>query len=81
MVTGRRDFEETAMMPYQTYQLYDIQRPKSAAEIRSADERAGRIAAAFAELLLPLSRASRMSRSPGVARCPERSRRRAVSAG
>ena len=69
------------MMPYQTYQLYDIRRPKSAAEIRSADERAGRIAAAIAGLLLPLARTSRMSRSPRVARCPDRSRRRAVAAG
>ncbi|HSR83084.1 MAG TPA: hypothetical protein VLM11_02775 [Streptosporangiaceae bacterium] len=69
------------MMPYQTYRLYDIQRPKSAAEIRSADERAGRIAAAIAELLLPLARASRMSRSPRLARRTTRSRRRAVAAG
>lgn len=39
------------MMPYQTYQLYQIERPKSAAEIRRADERAGRTAAAVAGIV------------------------------
>ena len=32
------------MMPYQAYQLYQIERPKSRAEIREADERLGRMA-------------------------------------
>jgi hypothetical protein len=32
------------MMPYQAYQLYQIERPKSRAEIREADERLGRVA-------------------------------------
>jgi hypothetical protein len=32
------------MMPYQAYQLYQIERPKSRAEIRRADERLGRMA-------------------------------------
>ena len=31
-------------MPYQAYQLYQIERPKSRAEIREADERLGRMA-------------------------------------
>jgi hypothetical protein len=39
------------MMPFQTYQLYQIERPKSAFEIRSADERAGRAAAALTGML------------------------------
>jgi hypothetical protein len=43
------------MMPYQTYQLYAIERPKSAAEIRRADERAGRVAAAIAGTLRGLA--------------------------
>ena len=32
------------MMPYQAYQLYQIERPKSRAEIRQADEQRGRVA-------------------------------------
>jgi hypothetical protein len=32
------------MMPYQAYQLYQIERPKSQAEIRQADEQRGRMA-------------------------------------
>jgi len=32
------------MVPYQAYQLYQIERPKSRAEIREADERLGRMA-------------------------------------
>ena len=32
------------MMPYQAYQLYQIERPKTPAEIRRADEQRGRMA-------------------------------------
>ena len=32
------------MMPYQSYQIYEIERPKSAAEIRRADEQLGHMA-------------------------------------
>jgi hypothetical protein len=32
------------MMPYQSYQLYQAERPKTAAEIRRADEQLGRMA-------------------------------------
>ena len=32
------------MMPYQAYQLYQIERPKSRAEIIRADEQLGRMA-------------------------------------
>jgi len=32
------------MMPYQAYQLYQIERPKSRAEISQADEQLGRMA-------------------------------------
>ena len=45
----RQDLEDDAMMPYDTYKLYQIERPKTAAEIRIADERAGRLAAAAGE--------------------------------
>ena len=37
----RRELQEEAMMPYQMYQLYQIERPKTVAEIRLADEHAG----------------------------------------
>jgi hypothetical protein len=32
------------MMPYQAYQVYQAERPKSAAEIRRADEQLGHLA-------------------------------------
>ena len=32
------------MMPYQSYQSYQAERPKTAAEIRRADEQLGRMA-------------------------------------
>jgi hypothetical protein len=37
---------ELAMMPYQSYQLFEIERPKSIAEQRAADARRGEFAAA-----------------------------------
>jgi hypothetical protein len=38
------------MMPYQTYQLHQIERPKTPAEIRRADEQLGRMAESVTEL-------------------------------
>ncbi len=35
------------MMPYQSYQLYEVERPKSIAERRAADVRRGELAAAI----------------------------------
>jgi hypothetical protein len=58
----RRDLEEHAMMPYDTYRLYQIERPKTAAEIRIADERAGQLAAAAAGLVRQLARAGHRRR-------------------
>jgi hypothetical protein len=52
------------MMPYQSYQLYQIERPKTAFEIRCADERAGRTAAAVAGMLRRLTATGRR-RQPG----------------
>jgi hypothetical protein len=46
----RRDLQEDAMMPYDTYRLYQIERPRTAAEIRCADEHTGRLSAAIAGL-------------------------------
>ena len=38
------------MMPYQAYQLYQVERPKSRAEIRRADEQVGCMAASVTGL-------------------------------
>jgi hypothetical protein len=62
----RTHAEEARMMPYQTYQLYQIERPKSAAEIRAADERAGRTAAALAGMLRRLIETAYRHPSAGV---------------
>ncbi len=51
------------MMPYDTYRLYEIERPKSIAEIRYADERAGRLAAAAGRMLRRLTDAARPAHS------------------
>ncbi len=39
-----------SMMPYQVYQLYETERPKSAAEVRRADEQLGRAAEGISSL-------------------------------
>jgi hypothetical protein len=39
--------EEQAMMPYQSYQLWDTARARTASEQRAADERLGKLAAAI----------------------------------
>ena len=51
------------MMPYQSYQVFQAERPKTAAEIRLADEHAARVAAAVADLVRPLTRAGRRWRA------------------
>ncbi|HMH35588.1 MAG TPA: hypothetical protein VK584_01520 [Streptosporangiaceae bacterium] len=38
------------MMPYQSYQIYQAERPKSAAEIRRADDQLGHMAANVSRL-------------------------------
>ncbi len=61
------------MMPYQSYQLYQIERPKSAFEIRWADERAGRTAAAVAAMLRRLTATGRRRQhGPGACTVPGR---------
>lgn len=51
------------MMPCQIATLYQIERPKTVAEIRLADEHAARVAAAVADLVRPFARARRRRRS------------------
>jgi hypothetical protein len=52
-----------SMMPYDSYRLYQAQRPKSAAEMRRADDQAGRLAAATAELFRSIARPGRVARA------------------
>ncbi len=58
----RAELREAAMMPYENYRLYQIERPKTAAELRLAHERTGHLAAAAAEMLQCLTRAIRLRR-------------------
>jgi hypothetical protein len=50
------------MMPYNNYRLYEIERTKTPAEIRRADEQAARLAAATSSLLRRITRPMRMVR-------------------
>jgi hypothetical protein len=57
------------MMPYDTYQLYQVERAKSPAEIRHADEQAGRLASAASSLFRGITRPWRARRRPARPRC------------
>ena len=50
------------MMPYDSYQLYQVERAKSPAEIRHADEQAGRLASAASSLFRGITRPWRAMR-------------------
>jgi hypothetical protein len=73
----RRESQEAAMMPYEAYRLYEIERPKTAAELRWADDRTGQLAAAAAgtlrRLAAPLRRPAAKPRVPRPAEqaCPD----------
>jgi hypothetical protein len=58
------------MTPYNCYQLYQIERPKSTAEIRYADVQAGLFAATIADLLHAVGRPVRAIRRPGLVTSP-----------
>ena len=51
------------MMPYDNYRLYQIERPKSTAEIRRADEQAAQLVAAATGLFRGITRPGRIARS------------------
>jgi hypothetical protein len=51
------------MMPYDSYRLYQAERPKSAAEIRHADQQAGQLAAAASGLFRSITLPGRVVRS------------------
>jgi hypothetical protein len=67
------------MMPYDTYRLYRIERVPGDADIRHADEQAGRLAAAVSSLVRGLTRRVPAARTPYPAGA--RTRPRALSAG
>jgi hypothetical protein len=58
------------MTPYSSYQLYQINRPKSTAEIRYADVQAGLLAATVADVLHAVARPVRAIRKPGLVTSP-----------
>jgi hypothetical protein len=63
------------MMPYDTYRLYQIERAKSPAEVRHADEQAARLASAASSLVRGITRPWRGMRRPSRPRrvtCPAR---------
>jgi DNA-binding transcriptional MerR regulator len=63
-------------MPYDSYRRYQIERPKSPAEMRRADERSAHIASAISALFRPLARLAQTARRqqlPTVRRVSRRS--------
>ncbi len=56
-----------AVIPYNSYRLYQIERPKSPAEIQRADEQAARLASAVSSLFRGITRPMRAMRSQAVA--------------
>jgi hypothetical protein len=61
-------------MPYDTYRTYQIDRAKSPAEIRLADEQAARLTSAISGLFRGITRPARAIRSPSPAPAPARPR-------
>jgi hypothetical protein len=55
------------MMPYNSYRLYQIERAKSPAEIRHADEQAGRLASAASSVFRGITGPFRVTRRPSSA--------------
>jgi hypothetical protein len=55
------------MMPYDTYRLYQIERSKSQAEIRRADQQAARLVSAGSRLLRALTQLPLAAREPSPA--------------
>jgi len=58
------------MVPYDTYRIYQIERAKSAAEVRRADVQAARVAAAVSSLFRGITRPVRTVRRPAPAAVP-----------
>ena len=54
------------MMPYDTYRLYQVERAKSCAEVRRADDQLGRLASAASSLFRGITRPARAVRGSGA---------------
>lgn len=52
------------MMPYQSYQLYQAERVKTAAEIRHADEQLGQLAQSLSSLWCGMTRRAARRQRP-----------------
>ena len=55
------------MVPYDTYRIYQIERTKSLAEVRRADDQAARAASAFSALFRCITGPARAVRKPSAA--------------
>jgi hypothetical protein len=55
------------MVPYDTYRVYQIERGKSLAEVRRAEEQAAQLASAVSSLFRGLLRPVRAARRPSPA--------------
>jgi hypothetical protein len=62
------------VMPYDTYRTYQIERAKSPADVRRADEQAARLTSAISWLFRDITRPVRAIRSPSPAPAPARPR-------
>jgi len=58
------------MVPYDTYRIYQIERAKSSAEARRADEQAARVASAVGSLFRGITRPLRSVLRPASAAAP-----------
>ena len=55
------------MMPYSSYRLYQLERAKSPAEIRHADDQAGRLASAASSVFRSITGPFRVRQRPSPA--------------
>jgi hypothetical protein len=55
------------MVPYDTYRIYQIERAKSPAEVRHAEQQAAQLASALSSLFRGLTRPVRAVRRPSLA--------------
>jgi hypothetical protein len=58
------------MVPCDTYRIYQIERAKSPADVRRADEQAARVASAVSSLLRGITRPVRAVRGPSPVAAP-----------
>jgi hypothetical protein len=58
------------MVPYDTYRIHQIERAKSPAEVRRADEQAARVASAISSLFRGITGLMRAARRPALAAVP-----------